>query len=509
MDVGARLRPVEVKLRRLLHTDAPLAPEHRASVAVSFARVEHLIGTQTSDTTRLRVSAAALREALGIYTRERFPDQWADAQSELGDVLGDLALRLDSPTEVTSAALDAYDQALKVYTRDRSPYEWAAVVNNRGVAFGIRGDDAWWSGRHAEAVRDASLSLLMYRTSLSAGVPALGPPDRTAYEANLGSALLKLGERTEADAYIEQALSIDNHLVDTLSTNGLPSPGTYPMWARAQQGRGSALLHLGIRRGSPSLLADASNAFAYASSVYDESGNRGTEWAVAQSDLGHALTSLMEVEGDLAPFAHEAATAQEQALTVLTPSGTPRDWILAQIRLGEALTLQALWTDPAAPGPGAIALFDSSLRVHRRAAAIVSRTHNPVLWARLERGLGSTLLARGRREGQAGTLSSAVAALRGAVEEDAREPDQLERALAHYRLGQALEAFAGVAIGRIGAERRAEGGVQEIACAYQQATLHARAANAQALLKRISSDTRNSPKATLCAPWSSQTTSGR
>jgi len=84
----------------------------------------------------------AYRQALTVYTREQFPQQWATTQNNLANALRDQAARVKGAEAVgflvdqieavalLDQAVAAYHQALTVYTRERFPQDWAMTQNN-------------------------------------------------------------------------------------------------------------------------------------------------------------------------------------------------------------------------------------------------------------------------------------------------------------------------------------------------------------------------------------------
>ncbi|WP_052149912.1 CHAT domain-containing protein [Aphanizomenon flos-aquae] len=90
----------------------------------------------------MEIAIAAYTQALEVYTRTDFPEQWAMTQNNLGNayrnrIRGDKAENLEY-------AIAAYTQALEVYTRTDFPVEWATTQNNLAAAYSnrIRGDKA-------------------------------------------------------------------------------------------------------------------------------------------------------------------------------------------------------------------------------------------------------------------------------------------------------------------------------------------------------------------------------
>jgi hypothetical protein len=74
----------------------------------------------------------AYRAALGVFTRESAPVEWATTENNLGIVLQNLG-NLTGDAAPLAEAVDAYRGALEVRTRKQAPMEWAATRNNLGT----------------------------------------------------------------------------------------------------------------------------------------------------------------------------------------------------------------------------------------------------------------------------------------------------------------------------------------------------------------------------------------
>ena len=76
----------------------------------------------------------AYEEALKVYTLERFPMDYAMTQNNLGNAYSTLA-EVETKAENCKKAIEAYEEALKVYTLERFPMQCATTQNNLGNAY--------------------------------------------------------------------------------------------------------------------------------------------------------------------------------------------------------------------------------------------------------------------------------------------------------------------------------------------------------------------------------------
>jgi tetratricopeptide (TPR) repeat protein len=113
---------------------------------------EQALRTAGGDAATLLAQAVeACSNALQVRTREQFPQAWAMTQDNLGNALKEQALRTAGDDAAAAAllaqAVEAYRNALQVYTRERFPQDWARTQNNLGSALKEQaprtaGDDA-------------------------------------------------------------------------------------------------------------------------------------------------------------------------------------------------------------------------------------------------------------------------------------------------------------------------------------------------------------------------------
>jgi hypothetical protein len=181
-------------------------------------------------------AAAAFDAALEVFSREAFPRHWARIKASQGLLAID-ADRVGGRPVDPAAALLHLTAALEVYDRDHHPAEWARMHEFlSGGRLLIAADDDVAEMR--SAVEDAERSL---------SVSGLPPVTRAGRLVNLGAALVRLAEaepadgrahRTGAAQALEEALTtLDAHglLADTRSTaiNLVEAYSGLGLWNRA------------------------------------------------------------------------------------------------------------------------------------------------------------------------------------------------------------------------------------------------------------------------------------
>jgi CHAT domain-containing protein len=106
-----------------------------AAVIVEFANLiqQFLLGIRRSN---LEISIAAYQATVEIYTREAFPEKWAETQNYLG--LAYCNRIKGEQAENIEMAIAFYQAALEIYTREAFPEQWAGTQNNLAIAYGNR-----------------------------------------------------------------------------------------------------------------------------------------------------------------------------------------------------------------------------------------------------------------------------------------------------------------------------------------------------------------------------------
>ncbi|MGL5133631.1 MAG: CHAT domain-containing protein, partial [Planktothrix sp.] len=122
-------------------------------------------------------------EALSVFTRKAFSQDWAMTQNNLGiaywsRIQGEKAENIEK-------AIACYTEALSVYTRKAFPQDWAMTQNNLGIAY--------WSRIQGEKAENIETAIACYRNALEVYQPQAFPLDCLKTGRGLGY----LGYNTE------------------------------------------------------------------------------------------------------------------------------------------------------------------------------------------------------------------------------------------------------------------------------------------------------------------------
>jgi tetratricopeptide (TPR) repeat protein len=88
--------------------------------------------TEASDQLRMGIAVQALREALKVYKREAYPEQWASTQLNLANALQ--YLPSSHPEDNLSEAVGLYEEVLQARDPQRDPLGYARLLANQGNA---------------------------------------------------------------------------------------------------------------------------------------------------------------------------------------------------------------------------------------------------------------------------------------------------------------------------------------------------------------------------------------
>ena len=142
------------------------------------------------------------KQALEVFTRQAFPEDWAQAQNNLGGAYYE-RIRGERAENLEQAILHI-EQALEVFTRQAYPVGWAETQNNLGAAYRER-----IRGERAENLEQAILHL---KHALEVRTPIAFPQDCRDTAYSLGHLLYNEQRFSEA----LHALSIAHQAVEAL-----------------------------------------------------------------------------------------------------------------------------------------------------------------------------------------------------------------------------------------------------------------------------------------------------
>ncbi|MEH2378226.1 MAG: CHAT domain-containing tetratricopeptide repeat protein [Nostoc sp.] len=257
----------------------------------------------------LEIAITGYEVAATIFTREAFPQKWANIQTNLAPayrhrIRGN---RADNQEK----AIVACNNAQIIYTRDAFSEEWARLQNNLGLVYTDR-----ITGDKAENIEK---SISCYETALKVVNRIQLPELWGTLQNNLGNAYLCRIQGDKAQN-LEKAIACYQVALQVRTRSASPY-----YWASSQFTLGTAYTQRIIGNKQKNL-EKAISAYINALEVYTIS-DYPERWARAKSNLGNAYYEASQIT--------EALDCLHAALQVFTPTNFPRDCIKTGLSLGK------------------------------------------------------------------------------------------------------------------------------------------------------------------------------
>jgi tetratricopeptide (TPR) repeat protein len=264
----------------------------------------------------LEIAITGYEIALTVFTRDRFPIDWAGTQNNLGAAYGD-RIRGER-AENLEVAISYYTQALQERTRDRFPIQWAMTQNNLGNAYSnrIRGERA----------ENLEIAIQCYTQALQEYTRDRFPIDWAMTQNNLGNAYRNRirGERAEN---LEIAIQCYTQALQEYTRDRFPIN-----WAMTQNNLGNAYRNR-IRGERAENLEIAISCYTQALQEYTRD-RFPIQWATTQNNLGVAYWNRIRVER--AENLEIAISCYTQALQERTRDALPQNHAETAFNLGLA-----------------------------------------------------------------------------------------------------------------------------------------------------------------------------
>jgi tetratricopeptide (TPR) repeat protein len=254
----------------------------------------------------------------------------ADQRGSLLHALGVAAYVLGEQTgerDWLDAAVAALCAALRESTRERVPLQWAVTQSNLGTVLACLGEREQDTGRLEAAVG-------AYLAATEVWARERFPLYWAGTQINLGTALRTLGERGEG---IEQAVGrLKQAVIAFAAALAVFTRERFPLyWAMAQNNLGSALTRLGEREVGTERLEEAVAAYRAALQVWNRE-HFPLLWARGKNNLGVVFQTLGNRQNSTERL-YEAIAAYDEALVERTRDRVPFDWAITQNNRGNAL----------------------------------------------------------------------------------------------------------------------------------------------------------------------------
>jgi len=271
------------------------------------------LGDRTSN---LEIAIVAYEIFATVFTSDKFPQQWAMAQNNLGlaysyRIKGERADNLEQ-------SIAAYSNALQIYTKSAFPQDWATTKNNLGIAYSYR--------IKGERANNLELAIAAFTHALQIYTKSAFPQQWAATQNNLGIAYWYRIKVERADN-IELAIAAFTHALQIFTKSAFPQ-----QWAITQNNLGIAYSYR-IKGERADNIELAIAAFTHALPIRTKSAFP-QDWTSIQNNLGIAYSN--RIKGDRAENFELAIAAYSNSLQIRTKSAFPQDWATTKNNLGTA-----------------------------------------------------------------------------------------------------------------------------------------------------------------------------
>ncbi len=272
---------------------------------------EFPLGSKASN---IEIAIACYQIVLRVYTRETFPQDWAQTQNNLGGayydrIVGDRAENIEN-------AINAYQAALQVRTYEDFPLDWAMTQNNLGNAYRER-----INGNKAHNIENA---IKAYKAALLVYTYQAFRQYWSATQNNLGNAYGDRINGNKADN-IEEAIKAYKAALQVRICDDFPQD-----WAMTQNNLGTAYSNR-IKGDKADNIENAISSFQAALQVRTRE-TLPQDWAQTQNNLGIAY--YKRIKGEKSQNIEKAIDCFNYALKVRTCEAFPQNHIETLDNLG-------------------------------------------------------------------------------------------------------------------------------------------------------------------------------
>lgn len=346
-----------------------------------------------------RQAAEAFRAALEHTEKESLPQEWAETQSDLGDVL------------MRAAALSQGEDNRQLLAEAITAYEEAMQLPKAGHAWGQLGDALQKLAIEKRNSPEELPHLLGAIDAYEQALAEIAPDGRAEIQKSLAETLFVLGAKETDDAkarvsHYERAIKNFEACLSRSTMDAEPES-----WAGIQVILGRLLAHNSLLAELP-LSADLTerSAAAYLSALSVRTQTDAPDtWAEIQTALALVLEAHgKRVDGpDGKTWFTRAAKALEESLKVYTRESHPDHWWLTQFKLGQVLSDEGF----RSTGDEAKEIYARSAAAFELASQASDRNAAPAVWAEIEWRWGEAEINQGFWSGGESGLESIKSAL--------------------------------------------------------------------------------------------------
>jgi tetratricopeptide (TPR) repeat protein len=269
----------------------------------------------------LKKGIECFNESLRLWTKERFPHDYAMTQNNLGNAYEDLS-EIENKKENLLKAIEYCNKALEIYTKERFPHDYAMTQNNLGSAHGKLAEIENKKENLQKAIEYCNKALEIYTKERF-------PHDYAMTQNNLGSAYGELSEIENKKENLQKAIECCNKALKVYTKERFLHG-----YAATQNNLGNAYGELAEIENKKENLQKAIECCNKALKVYTKE-RFPYDYAMTQNNLGSAYEDLAEIENKKENL-QKAIECCNKALEIRTKDRFPYGYAMTQNNLGSA-----------------------------------------------------------------------------------------------------------------------------------------------------------------------------
>ncbi len=293
-----------------------------AGVAINEGITLTALAERENGTARIEQAIGVYEDALKVFSRKRYPQEWATVQINLGNAYDLMAQRAGGMTYYKKA-IEAFRQALKIYTKQLDPDAWAGLQNNIGNELSAMADGG-------DAKKNLTQAIEAFHGALTVWTREKVPVQWAMAEANLAVSMRQLGDLQDGTEMLEASVAAFNDVLEVRTRDKQPVD-----WASTQNNLGAALLSLGQRGKGSDYFKQSIDAFDKAQEVITRARDPFT-WATLTYNIGRAYRFMGDAEDSVLLY-RKALEQMDLALTELKRDKSPVIWGKTHSVRGEIL----------------------------------------------------------------------------------------------------------------------------------------------------------------------------
>ena len=305
------------------------------------------------------------KSSLTIFTRQDFPEQWAEINLRLGIVYGDSVMK--KITGNIKTAIQYFQSVLKVYNPKTSPEEWALTLYHLGMAY---------LDLNQGKTDNEEKAIYFFNKTLQVYNPESYPQEWAGVQGSLGVAYMHHFKGVKADNF-ELAIKHLKNALDKLSRDAYPKN-----WAEINGNLGKAYVER-IQGGKAENIELAINHALVALDIFTPS-EFPEDMARIKNILGSAYSD--RIRGDISENLEQAIKHSSDALEVCSSRNDLENMAMIQHNLS-SFYIQRIEGNESDNIETAIEYCLAALKVR-------TREKFPQQWANTQHNLGKAYGSR-------------------------------------------------------------------------------------------------------------------